>query len=89
MARGLANRAFFSMDIPSGLFKAKPLVAGDVTKGGRNESSLQKCFLRQGQFTRNRERRGRDESLRVSPFLGHFYSRSREMKSARRKLFRL
>lgn len=87
MARGFANRAFFHR-YPSGLFKAKPLVAGDVTKGERNESSLQKCFLRQGQFTRNREQRGRDE-IRVSPFLGHFYSRSREMKSARRKLFRL
>lgn len=56
MARGLANRAFFHR-YPSGLFKAKPLVAGDVTKGERNESSLQKCFLRQGQFTRNREQR--------------------------------
>ena len=56
MTRDSPTRAF-SIDI-AGLFRQRH---GGTAQKERDESSLQKCFLRQGQFTRN-SARARDGS---------------------------
>ena len=83
MTRDSPTRAF-SIDIAV-LFKQRH---GGTAQKVRDESSLQKCFLRQGQFTRN-SARARDGVVRVVSFPRPLLFTLREMKSARRKFFRL